>query len=82
MAMLQIVIQIVKTENTVSLRSLALNGMFNILVCVDGTHPQPNISTKMRLSNIQYTGMSIGIIIKGTTPTIFFFTYYHLILKE
>ena len=43
---------IVKAENTVALRSFALNGMFNIFVCVDGTQPHPNISTRMKLSKI------------------------------
>ena len=40
----------VKTENTVKRRSFALNGIFNILVCAEGTHPHPNISTRIKLS--------------------------------
>ena len=50
--MLHIAKPIVKTENTVNLKSLALKGMFNILVCVEGTQPHPNISTKIEPSNI------------------------------
>lgn len=43
---------IVNDENTINLKSLALKGILNILVCVEGTQPHPNISTKIRLSKI------------------------------
>ena len=43
---------IVNIENTVTLKSFALKGIFNIFVCVNGTQPHPNISTRMKLSKI------------------------------
>ena len=48
--MLQTDKPIVKIVNIINLRSLALNGIFNMFVCVEGTHQHPKISTRIRLS--------------------------------
>ena len=40
-----------RTINTVTRKSFALKGIPNMLVCVEGTQPHPNTSTKNKLSN-------------------------------
>ena len=79
--MLHIDNTIVNKENTVILRSFALNGMFSILACVDGTQPHPNISTKIRLSKTIYIGINIGIIANGNNAIIFYFMQSHSFVK-
>lgn len=70
-----------KTANTVNRKSFALNGMLSIFACVEGTQPQPNTSTRMKLSNILYIGINIGIMINGNTAIILFFMIEHLFTK-